>query len=109
MILISKLVVPKGFVGLTIYPFIFLKNKDLKTERVLMNHERIHLKQQLELLIIPFFIFYALEFCFGLLKYQNKKKAYKNISFEREAYRNEANMDYLESRPIWSFLSYLKC
>lgn len=109
MILISTQIVPKGFLGLTIYPFIFLKNKRLKTQRVLVNHERIHLKQQLEMMIVPFFLFYILEFCFRLLKYKNCRQAYKNISFEREAYRNEANMDYLKSRPFWSFLSYLKC
>ena len=32
---------------------------------------------------------------------------YKNISFEREAYCNDANLDYLKTRPFMRFLKYL--
>lgn len=62
MIVISKYLVPKGYKGLTIFPFVFLKEKNLKVDKTLINHERIHLRQQLELLIFPFFICYSLEF-----------------------------------------------
>ena len=72
-----------------------------------MNHERIHLKQQLELLILPFFIWYGLEFLVRLLQYKNRREAYLNISFEREAYHNEFNLEYLKKRPFWCFLKYL--
>ena len=46
MILISKYLVPKGYLGITIYPFVLLKSKVLKSNIVLVNHEKIHLKQQ---------------------------------------------------------------
>ena len=62
MILISKYLVPKGYTGLTIYPFVFLKYRRLKADMTLINHERIHLRQQLELLVIPFYIIYVSEF-----------------------------------------------
>ena len=107
MILISKHIVPKGFVGLTLFPFIFLKRKDLKHNAELINHEKIHLKQQQELLIIFFYVFYGLEWSIKLIKYKNGFLAYKNLSFEREAYMNENNLYYLEKRKFWAFLNYL--
>ena len=33
-------------------------------------------------------------------------KAYRNISFEREAYTNEANSNYLNNRALWSFIKF---
>ena len=99
--------VPKGFVGITLYPFIFLKRKDLKHDAELINHEKIHLKQQQELLIVFFFLFYLIEWTVKFLKYRNKFLAYKNLSFEREAYHNQDNLYYLETRKIWAFLNYI--
>lgn len=107
MILISKYIVPKGYAGITLFPFVFVKNAHLKLNKVFVNHERIHLKQQLELLILPFFIWYGLEFLRGYLHYKNWHQAYRNISFEREAYQNECNLEYLKKRPFWNFLKYL--
>lgn len=104
---INKYLIPKGFRGLTVYPFVFLKYRIDKKNAVFINHERIHLRQQLELLIFPFFIWYFLEYLILLLKYSNKNHAYRNISFEREAYSNESNLDYLKKRRFFSFYKYL--
>ncbi len=106
MILISKYLVPNGYNGLTIFPFVFLKHKRFANDAIILNHEKIHLRQQLELLILPFYIIYTLEFLVSLLKYRNWFKAYKNISFEREAYYNELNLNYLKQRRFWQFLKY---
>lgn len=106
MILISKYLVPRGYLGMAIYPFMFLKTKALKENIALLNHEKIHLRQQIELLVIPFFIIYTFEFLIRLLQYRNWHLAYRNISFEREAYTNENNLDYLKSRSFWEFKSY---
>ncbi|MEX6627304.1 hypothetical protein [Tenacibaculum salmonis] len=107
MIFVSKFLIPKGFVGLTLYPFIFLKRKELKENYVLINHEKIHLKQQLELLVIFFYVFYGVEWFIKCFKYKNGYLAYKNISFERESYSNEENLTYIKSRKFWSFINYL--
>ncbi|QNM85707.1 hypothetical protein H9W90_00865 [Polaribacter pectinis] len=107
MILISKFIVPKGFTGITLFPFIFLKETDFKDDKILVNHEKIHLKQQLELLIIFFYIFYLFEWFIKLIKYKNIYIAYKNISFEREAYLNEKDFNYTKNRKFWAFLNYL--
>jgi hypothetical protein len=79
-----------------------------KENIVFINHERIHLRQQLELLILPFFIWYFLEFFIRWMQYKNRNLAYRNISFEREAYVNELNPDYLKKRAFCGFLKYLK-
>lgn len=108
MIVISKYLVPNGYSGLTIFPFVILKNKRLVKDDCLINHERIHIRQQWELLILPFYIIYGIEFLIRLNHYKNWTLAYRNISFEREAYQNENNLTYLKSRKFWGFLKYLR-
>ncbi|GGI55721.1 hypothetical protein GCM10011444_00300 [Winogradskyella haliclonae] len=97
---------PKGYSGLTLFPFIFLKRKDLAQNRILIYHERIHLRQQLELLIVLFYLFYVIEFMIRYIKLKNWKRAYKSISFEKEAYKNEGNPKFLKERPFWNFIHY---
>jgi len=108
MILVSKYLIPKGYSGLTIYPFVFLKCSASKVDEVLINHERIHLKQQLEMFILPFYVFYVLEFFVRYIQFKSWYLAYVNISFERESYHNEANLNYLNERRPWNFLKYLR-
>lgn len=93
--------------GLSLWPFIFLKNNALKNDTVLINHEKIHLKQQQELLIVPFYLLYFTEWLFRTIWYLNSYRAYQNISFEREAYANEGNPDYLLQRKTFGFIKYL--
>jgi hypothetical protein len=85
-----------------------LKKKEDKLNRFLLNHERIHIRQQLEMLVFPFFIWYFLEFFIRLILYRNWKKAYYNISFEKEAYLNDNNADYLVNRKLYDFFKFLK-
>ncbi len=106
MVLILKYIVPRGYIGITIFPFVILKTKNLKQDLVLINHERIHLRQQIELLILPFFIIYVFEFLIRLIQYRKWNLAYRNISFEREAYGNEKDLNYLKSRSFLKFKSY---
>jgi hypothetical protein len=100
--------IPKGYVGITMYPFVLLKTSALRNNEVLLNHENIHLRQQLELLIIPFYIIYVVEFFVRFVQYRNWQLAYKNISFEREAYKHENDLGYVNSRKFWQFLKYLR-
>lgn len=93
--------------GITIFPFVFMIRKSLKSNEVFINHERIHLKQQLELLIVPFYIWYVIEYLLLRIK-MNHHDAYKNIVFEREAYQEEKHLEYLKDRKLWNFLSYYK-
>ena len=107
-VLVFKYLTPKWVRGITIFPFIVLSYREDKQNLVLINHEKIHIRQQIELLVIPFFLWYGLEFLVRLLQYRNSKQAYLNISFEREAYQNEKNLDYLKQRSFWGFIKFLK-
>lgn len=108
ILIVFKYLTPRGFRGLTFYPFVFIADKDDKLNKVFINHERIHIRQQLELLILPFYLWYFAEYLFRLIQYKDRKKAYFNISFEREAYKNEKDLNYLKSRSFWKFLKYVK-
>lgn len=107
ILIVFKYLTPRGFRGLTFFPFVFLTDKDDKLNTVFINHEKIHIRQQLELLILPFYIWYLTEYLFRLIQYKDRKKAYFNISFEREAYANEKDFTYTKNREFWRFLIYL--
>ena len=77
-------------------------------DKYVVNHERIHTAQQRELLFIPFYIFYLIELCLRRLQYHTWHEAYRNISFEREAYTNGHNLSYLSNRKPYSFIRYFK-
>ncbi len=66
-----------------------------------INHEKIHLQQQKELLLIGFYLAYIFEYLLNLYVFRNKKKAYRSISFEKEAYKNENNELYCKTRKIF--------
>lgn len=87
-----------GIRALAFFPFIFIPSTTI-VDDALINHERIHLRQQLELLVIPFHIWYLIALY---------RKGYMNISFEKEAYTNESNLTYLKKRSIFAFVKYLK-
>ncbi len=64
-----------------------------------MNHEFIHFRQQIELLIIPFYILYLLNYLINLIRYHNHM---------REAYENDSNLCYLSERRFAAWTTYLK-
>ena len=106
ILIVVEYLTPRGFRGLAFFPFVCMVNKEDKFNKVFINHEKIHIRQQLELLILPFFVWYTLEYLVRLIQFKDRKKAYYNISFEREAYANESNIDYLKTRPLWRFIKY---
>lgn len=93
--------------AISIFPFIFLRERFCRYDPSLLNHERIHLHQALELLIVPFYTLYLLEFLIRWICTRNFNQAYQSISFEREAYQNDQNLSYLKTRRFWAFRKYL--
>ena len=77
-------------------------------DRYVINHERIHTAQQRELLFVPFYILYLIEWTFRFARYRNWKQAYYNISSEREAYTHGNDLTYLKNRGHYSWLRFLK-
>ena len=107
MVFVSKYIVPKGFSGITLYPFIFLREEADKQNTRLLNHERIHLRQQLELLVLPFYILYISEWLLKVCYYRNRHQAYLHLSFEREARQYEHDVNYIKRRKLFSFVRYI--
>ncbi|SRR6266403_482067 len=101
------IVCPKLLVdGLAIFPFILVKDESYLSDKKLINHEKIHLRQEIELLIIPFYIIYGINWVINYFRYGSWIKAYSEIIFEREAYINDADLEYLENRKPFSFIKY---
>ncbi|WP_208745909.1 hypothetical protein [Pedobacter kyonggii] len=82
--------------GMAIFPFILLKSPRFKNDPIIINHEKIHLRQQLELLIFPFYILYLVNYLLNFIKCRNHDLAYRNIVFEKEAYEHENDLKYLK-------------
>lgn len=91
--------------ALTMWPFIIMRRDSVTHTN--MNHEMIHIEQQKELLVVFAIIWYVVEFLVKSIKYRSFEKGYRNISFEREAYENEVNLDYLDKRKRYAFLKYV--
>lgn len=106
-IIINKFIPFEGFKMLTAYPFLFVREGSRYTEKDI-NHEEIHAQQQKELLFLGFYIIYILEWFVKLFFYIDGNKAYRNISFEREAYSHEKELDYLANRKKFSFIKYIR-
>jgi len=87
--------------AITLFPVIFIKDEG---DEALINHESIHIKQQLELLVIGFYVWYLVDYLYKFIKYDDGAQAYYNIIFEKEAYDNEEDLEYLSKRKLWSFL-----
>lgn len=98
----------KGYKAINLFGLLFIRNGAKISEKD-ENHESIHTEQMKELLFVPFYLFYFFEWFFKLFYYKfNSHKAYKNISFEREAYRNEADLEYLSKRKRYNWFKLIK-
>jgi hypothetical protein len=103
MILVTRLV---PYSAMALYPFILVKHEKMKEDKELIHHEKIHHRQQLELLLLGFYIIYGAHYLFNLIKYKEHFTAYKQIVFEREAYAMDKDLDYLSRRKIFAFLNF---
>jgi hypothetical protein len=91
--------------GMALFPFILVRHRH--PGPMLINHERIHLRQQIELGILPFYLWYVIEYLIRRMQYRDHYTAYRHICFEREAFANDQNLTYLNTRPHWEFRRYL--
>lgn len=95
MKLIYNNIIPfKGFKAINLFGLCFVRN-GMKMSDKDINHEKIHTAQMKELLYLPFYLLYLGEWVVRLFM---KGNAYRNISFEKEAYTNENDLTYLTRR-----------
>lgn len=93
-----------GFSAINLLGILFVHH-GVYLSNELINHERIHTAQQRELLYVFFYIIYIIEW---LVRLTMRGNAYRNISFEREAYANQRNLDYLKERPLYAWRHYMR-
>lgn len=105
-IVVNRFVPPKGFSYINLFGVLFTRRCRSISDTTL-NHESIHTQQMKEMLYIPFYICYVVEWIVRLLIVRNSHKAYRAISFEREAYENQGNSLYLKKRKHFSWVKYI--
>lgn len=93
----------KGFKCINLFTFLFVR-KGCYMSAVDYNHEAIHTAQMKEMLFIGFYLWYFIEWVIRLF---GKGNAYKNLCFEKEAYDNDDNLTYLDTRKPYAWLDYL--
>lgn len=111
-IIYNNIVPFKGFVAINLFGIIFVRKEYKQYEQtnrfaIVIRHELIHTAQMKELNYVFFYLQYVIEYIIKLFYYFNFYKAYKNISFEREAYSNETNLNYLRDRELFHWHVYI--
>ena len=114
-----------GYKCINLFGILFVKN-DAKIDDVTINHEAIHSRQFVELMVLfavatvfirwwlpvfapfAFYVWYIVEWLIHLIRFRSADIAYRRISFEREAYANQGDAGYLNGRRWFGFLKYIK-
>ena len=97
----------RGFKAINLFGVVFARHEFRPISDRTKRHEHIHTRQLIETLFIPFYLWYGIESLVRLIQFRNRMAAYRNISFEREAFANEENKNYLSERRMFSFLKYV--
>lgn len=103
----NNILPPKGYKAITLLNYIFVR-KGVRLADTDLRHEAIHWEQEKELLIAGFYLLYIAEFLIRLTWYGNWHTAYRNISFESEAYVRQSEADYLYYRRHYAWFKYIK-
>ena len=90
----------KNYLAICLFGFVFSIRPLNPTE---LNHELIHAAQQKELLYVPFFIWYGIEWVILYFRYKDWENAYYNIRFEKEAFTHQRDLNYLMQRKHYNF------
>ena len=85
----------KGFAAINLFGVIFARKECRPLSTSTVNHEAIHTEQMKELLYIGFYVCYVVEW---LVRLFMKGNAYRNISFEKEAYNCQHIPSYTQIR-----------
>lgn len=102
MIIKNNILPPTGIKAINIFGFVFVR-KEVGEKTI--RHEKIHTRQMIELLFIGFYVWYFIELI--VRAFTNRGYAYKNICFEREAYANDLDKDYLIKRKLYAWVKWI--
>lgn len=128
-VIYNKIIPFKGYTAITIWPLIFARGKQLKDYE--LNHEKIHLRQQLEVMLtsaaiiailvlvfkiswwwmllslIVYYTGYGIDYGIRYLAYGSPNEAYRNIATEQEAYLYQYDFTYLNRRKPFAWVKYI--
>lgn len=94
----------KKYEAINLFGILFCRKGATITADVIQ-HERIHTKQMLELFVVGFYVWYVVEW---LIRLPMNGRAYSNISMEREAYDHMYDPNYLLKRKPYAWVKYLR-
>lgn len=90
--------------GITLWPFGIYFYEGIYNSFDIF-HEKIHWQQQKEMLGLFFYLWYVMEWLVRV--FDGRGDAYMRISFEREAWKNELNIDYVKYRKRYAWFKYI--
>lgn len=102
-IIYNNIIPLPGFKAINLFGVLFVR-KGCTMSDTDLNHEAIHTAQMKEMWYVFFYLWYLIEWVVRLFK---KGNAYRNISFEQEAYSNQSWLKYLENRPRFAWFDYI--
>ena len=94
----------KNYYAINLFGVVFSKGD---CDLIIINHEAIHTAQMKELFYIGFYFAYIIEWLIKLMIHRNFNAAYSLISFEREAYKYERDLNYLRKRKKYNWTNFL--
>ena len=86
---------PREIEAVTIFNHVFLRHEEHRTHRFILNHERIHVCQMKRDGYVFFYLKYFLEYIKNRFKGMGHWRAYRQISYEVEAYSHQTDLGYL--------------
>lgn len=128
MVIRNKYLPFGDFKVMNILGFLFVR-EEVEVSPTILRHEAIHTRQQYEIMVTSAILFlwvvntyswlcylliifampmvlYGLAWLVALVL-PPYDSAYKDTPFEREAYANQHNPNYLDSRPIFAWVRYI--
>ena len=106
----------RGFEALNLFGVVMVR-RGAKIDEEVMRHELIHTRQMREMLYLPFYLWYLVEWLIRItwklltlpFTPQNERRhhlrdAYAHMLFEREAYRHANDVHYLSHRRHFAWL-----
>lgn len=121
----------KGYQAMSFWPVIFARKSAKYLQGYVVNHESIHLRQQLEVLLTSigilailcltciswwwmilslgiYYAWYGIEYVIRLFAYGNHQEAYRNICFEQEAFTYQMDYNYLpKDRKAFAWVKFI--
>jgi len=105
--LLVKIITLNFAAAITLFPFVFYRSKFYIKRDEMRRYESIHIAQQIELLVIGFYILYLFFYLQNRFRKMNHKTAYREIPFEIETRSYENAYGYLEVRKKYAWTKYV--